>query len=287
MTPLENWKDRELVSVRDNILFINTLPSNLESASLKSLTECLFQLSDVYSYVAFDGNCESDVGVILFCGFNERFLTLRLLENTNVNCLVVQDSVAPWYTGSTMCRGVDQVKEVAENKFPSVSRWLLIGQSSGGYAALRLSRMLDRSCALAFAPQCFDDFALKGSSIHFPPNFRCSRTLNVGSNVQDLRLIFFEAPPLEWSRVYIVSAFSEHENPPSEWFWIDAMHWGRLVDHPDVTVFITGGGFHSVLFQSVHRYSRLMRKIIDLQEFRHDAVVKLIEECVYLDEASL
>ena len=275
-----NKVEAEALEVADGIINIPFPVASFDDDALKALVQRLLEHSDAASYAAFRGETESDVGVILLCGFLERFRTLRLLEHVNVDCLVVQDPVAPWFTGSKTCPGLEHVTQTARSLFPRVRRWLLVGQSSRGYAALRLSRMLDSSLALALAPQTFDDHVVKGNSVFFPPSFQLSRTLNIGSTVEDLRTVFFGTPP-NGSIAVIVSAFSEHQNPPTEWLWMDAMHWGRLVDHPDVRVFVTQGTSHPVLVRNIHVYSTLLRKLLDQPSWEVAQVVATVMASVY------
>jgi hypothetical protein len=169
---------------------------------------------------------------------------------------------------------------VAETAFPSLRRWLLLGQSSGGYGALYLSRLLKHSVTLAFSPQTFDDSGVKAKKLFSPQQFRLSSTSLATHPIRDLRKFFFSEPPSQ-ARAYIVAAYSEHGNPPSSWLWLDAMHWGRLIDHPDVTVMLTEQITHAILHTQSAKFALLVRAIVDEPDWSHDIITRLMTASLY------
>jgi hypothetical protein len=259
----------------NGVIPISQSLSSIENQSAKDLSDRLFQLSTECGFVSFKGGERADTGAIILCGYSERFRTLSLGRSLNINCLMAQDPEAPWFTGSGLCRDVEHIAEVARQSFPYVRRWILSGQSSGGYAALLLSRKLHGSIAIAFAPQTFDDSVVKGEKIRFSTNLRPSTTFTPSSPIIDLRDLFFKSTP-GLAAAYIISAYSEHGNPASEWIWLDAMHWGRLVDHPDVTVFLTDGITHPVLFGKAKAYSDMLQSIAISDDWSRENISAII-----------
>jgi hypothetical protein len=255
-------------------------PSSQDEGGIASLIEELYEMSGSCSFATFAGRAESETGVILLCGFGERFRTLSVLRHVTEHCLIVQDAQAPWFSGSATCRGIGHIRRVAELAFPLVKRWLLIGQSSGGYAALYLSRLMPHSIALAFSPQTFDDSRIKGNKLLSPERFKLSSTSLATHPIRDLRKLFFSEPAVD-SRCYIISAYSEHGNPPTQWLWLDAMHWGRLVDHIDVTVFLTEQTSHAILHRQVSRFSRLAGEIAIALDWSAKSLTNVISDSLY------
>lgn len=270
------------VTIRGTMAELRENLAALDPFTLKQVTDALYAVSDSCGYAFVPGADNDDLGVILFCGFLERFRTISLLRDVSAGCLVVQDPLAPWFTGSSLCGDVEQVLEAAQATLPRARRWLLLGQSSGGYAALLASRFVSPSLTLAFAPQTFDDSQIKASAIHWPRNFRYSQTMSVGGAIRDLRTMFFrERDPGASTTCCIVSSFSEHKNPPTEWLWLDAMHWGRLVDHSDVNVFITPSASHPVLLDAVETYAQLVADLCGLDFADRTSILQAVNRRVY------
>jgi hypothetical protein len=268
------------VSENGKVLRISRPVSSHSDSEIAQRIRFLFDRSESVSYAAFDGEGPSDIGVILLCGFNERFRTIRLLRHVRARTLVVQDVYAPWFTGSATCGGIEEIRETATSLFPEVTRWLLLGQSSGGYGALYLSRLLPTNVALVFSPQTFDDRWVKAKKIIRPPHFKLSSTKPAAAPIRDLRDVFAGASSPN-SKSYIVSAFSEHQNPPTSWLWLDAMHWGRLAAHPDVTIVLTGQASHAVLQRNTLYAAGLVHDIAALPAWDHDVLLTLISQYFY------
>jgi hypothetical protein len=249
---------------------------------LQTIITALYEKSDSCAYAAFACSATaSATGVVLLCGFGERFRTISILRHLQIPCLIVQDPHAPWFTGSRICAGLAEVNQTMAAEFPNIRRWLLVGQSSGAYAALYLSRLVPNSLTIAFAPQTCDDSLLKQQKIFFPPGFVPASTMLATHPIPDLREKFFARPGASTARGYIISAFSEHENPPTAWLWLDAMHWGRLVEHPDITVVVTSYGSHAVLFKNAGKFAAMIGDLAALHEWRPDPVQRLISAVLY------
>ncbi len=91
----------------------------------------------------------------------------------------------------------------------------------------------------------------------------------------------FATPAPSENRAYIVAALSEHENPPTKWLWMDAMHWGRLIDHPDVTVFVTPALSHPVLLHNVETYAQLLRPIVAQPDWDASRLIPAFRTALY------
>lgn len=274
------WLEHQIkIDLSNRVVHIKEYPSSYSDFEFSFIVDHLYSLSDAYPFALFGRSAA--VGTILFCGFNERFRTCSIIRTVSVPCLVVQDPIAPWFTGSRICGGFQEISALTHRFLPSVERWLLVGQSSGGYAAIVCSRIVNSSIVLAFAPQTFNDEVLKSSNIHFPNEFNPSKTMSSQSHIIDLRNLLLSTPPSEKNHIFIIAAFSEQLNPPSEWLWVDAMHWGRVVDCPGVDVFISRSQRHPILLHRVKVFSCLLNDMIVNIDAEHEKICSIINDSVF------
>jgi len=250
------------------------LLADLTDDEFRQITKELRHTSDQFAYAAF-GASHSDTVALCLCGWQERFATLAMFRGLGVPLLVAQDPFAPWFTGSPLCAGLHEVEAVARARFPLATRWLLGGQSSGGFAALALSRRLVPSLTVAVSPQCFDDSAIK-ASLRLPPDFISSAT----PALRDLRTDF-QAVQLEQGRVdpaWIITAHAESGNPPQGYLWIDAMHWSRLADVDGVRVMMLRLDHHHVLHHNSRGFAKCMRQLAMLADWSDAAVEPVLQQ---------
>ena len=216
----------------------------------------------------------------MFAGFLERFRAISVLRHLNVSCLAVQDPIAPWYTGSDLCPGVADIKNVAEACFPWVKRdphrpverrlrgpvpFPLVAEQRVpcvGAAEFRRQRGQATIVALSAELSCVDD-----DKCGFESHRSAGRLLP-------------ERQAKRKPRLYRVCAFRAR-NPPTQWLWLDAMHWGRLVDHPDVTVFITPHLSHPVLLHNVETYAQLLRYMVQQPDWNASRLIPAFWTALY------
>ena len=225
------------------IEFFADYPADIEAERFAALTRGLHAASDTVGAAVFGGASELPTGAICFCGVNERFRSLSLLRDMSIPCAVVQDLVRPWFTGSAVCPTLPDLIAELQGHMSHIRRWLVFGQSSGGYAALHASRLLPASLAVAFSPQTFDDRVMQGRIGH-PLAFRKSF---VQEPIMDLAELFANSP-LQ-NPALVVSSINETENPVESFFWLDHMHWARIAHIPSVRIFLLGTQNHSLLYR--------------------------------------
>ncbi len=258
-----------------NIEFIAGCPADLDADRFAALTRNLHTVSASVGAAIFGGPAESQTGAICFCGVNERFRSMSLLRNMPIPCAVVQDPVRPWFTGSAVCPNLPELVANLQVHMPHVRRWLVFGQSSGGYAALHASRLLPLSLAIAFSPQTFDDRVMRGRIGH-PPAFRKNF---VQEPIPDLAELFSNSP-LQ-NPAFIVSSINEAENPVEDFVWLDHMHWARMAHIPSVRVFLLDTRNHSLLYRKGAFFASVLADLVQQGNFGIDTASGWLADKLY------
>lgn len=233
------------------MFLINKLPASLPAEAFKQALAILHSKSDETAYACFnDGTGDSCLAVSL-SGYQERFASISLLKAAQCPVLAVQDPYAPWYTGSKICAGMDEIEKTIRTYFPKARHFIFIGQSSGGYAAMVLAQRFENSVAVAFSPQTFDDRAVKRDSLLCPPSFNPVST----PEIEDVYKIYKNAKnPNGNQKTYIVVSQTETENPPEDYFWCDALHWARMAGLPDVKIIMGLSSKHPLLIKNTQNF---------------------------------
>ncbi|WP_218127348.1 hypothetical protein [Belnapia rosea] len=174
---------------------------------------------------------------------------------------MVQDPVRPWFTGSSVCPELPDLLRRLQAHMPQVQRWLVFGQSSGGYAALHASRLLPDSLAIAFSPQTFDDRVMRGRIGH-PPGIRKSY---VQEPIADLAAVFAERP--SQNPAFVISSINETENPVEDFVWLDHMHWARIAHFPSVRIFLLETQNHSLLYRKGGFFASVLADLVKHDNF--------------------
>lgn len=250
-------------------------PADIEAERFAALTRELHAASDSVGAAVFAGSSEVATGAICFCGVNERFRSISLLRDMPIPCAVVQDPVRPWFTGSAICPKLPDLVAELQRHMPRIRRWLVFGQSSGGYAALHASQLLPVSLAVAFSPQTFDDRMMQGRIGH-PLAFRKSF---VQDPIMDLAELF-SSSPLQ-NPALIVSSINEAENPVESFFWLDHMHWARIAHIPSVRIFLLGTQNHSLLYRKGAFFASVLADLARQDSFGLDQASGWLADRLY------
>ena len=166
--------------------------------------------------------------VIAFSGMRDNFAWMSRLQSLDVNVLHVVDTSDTWYTeGCDGARRIDwMLQMIAESRGQfNCETVVVMGQSMGGYAALRFGPELSADLVLAFAPQTrfLPEASRTGVTLRNPP-----------PSVVDARpAILASATP-----THIFVSASEDQNPPSSYFWDDYAQIDGLQDAPHVKVHV-------------------------------------------------
>lgn len=230
------------------MITFNALPASLSEDEFRQKLEALHGLSNEEAYASFDDETESSCLTIILSGVGERFATGTILKDAKCPTLLVQDPYAPWYTGSQICAGLDDIEQTIRTNFPKAQRFIFVGQSSGGYAALALSRRFENTVTIAFSPQTFDDRDVKRDNFTLPAEFNIVTT----PCIEDVVDIYKKSK--NRGQTYIIVPRSEAENPPQHYFWCDALHWVRMVGLPNVKVIMASSNTHPVLYRNTHGF---------------------------------
>lgn len=227
------------------------------------IIDFLCSKSAEYGYARFAAENPTECVVVVLSGNMERFRTASICAELQCDWMAIQDSVAPWFTGSSLCAGIGEIETVVRSSFPNARKWIIVGQSSGAYAALLLSRRLANNVTLAFAPQTFDDRNIKSERFVFPSSFNIEVTANGIADVFEA----FDAVKdrNSESQVFIVASFSEHRNPPEGFFWFDALHWSRMISFSDVKIIVSPTTVHPPLLRNTNSYISLLATISRLE----------------------
>jgi hypothetical protein len=258
-----------------NIEFIADCPADLDADRFAALTRNLHTVSASVGAAIFGGPAESQIGAICFCGVNERFRSMSLLRNMPIPCAVVQDPVRPWFTGSAVCPNLPELVANLQVHMPHVRRWLVFGQSSGGYAALHASRLLPLSLAIAFSPQTFDDRVMRGRSATLPPSARTSSRSRFPTSRNSFRTARCRTPPSSSRRSM------KRKTPVEDFVWLDHMHWARMAHIPSVRVFLLDTRNHSLLYRRGAFFASVLADLVRQGNFGIDTASGWLADKLY------
>ena len=249
------------------MLRIDDVPSRMTHDEFRQALVTFRDQSNHQAYALFNSGDPSDCVAVCLSGNGERFATLALLEKAECPCLAVQDPFSPWFTGSQICSGLDEVEHVIRETFPTNKRWLITGQSSGAYAALILSRRFDNNVTVAFSPQTFDDRMLKGQRLSFPPSFNIERTPEILDVAESFRQT---SGAIKQSEAYLVASYTEHGNPAEGFYWCDALHWSRMLEFENVRVILSPTDIHPMLWRNTRGYAEALARVARQGGTAHD-----------------
>ena len=180
---------------------------------------------------------EGSAFLVCFGGNHEGLAWERRLCRLGFPFLHVQDSRNRWYLdGADGTVGIwDTVRKIERfrARFPGLPL-VTLGQSSGGYAALRYGLILGAEVMVAFAPQT-----------HFlvpRPIYREQASLRPPADLFDIR------PDLNQTdrSVVLVVGSSEIDNPPQQFFLDDEAHLDGIVERDNVRIIRTEHTSHTV-----------------------------------------
>jgi len=205
---------------------------------------------DVYRGVFYKSTNSSTV-MVIFAGNYEKYSMLSVARYLRCHVLYFQDPDSFWYQGSSRLPDIEQIAAFVAAQFPS-HRVVFFGQSSGGYAALAASKLIENSAVIAVAPQTFADGEIKN-------RIRFSTYLNAVAapdGILDLRE--YLADGSEFSNRYILTSASETSNPFESFFWLDHMHALRMLDVKNSFLTFVRSSRHSLVFRNADTIARLL-----------------------------
>lgn len=249
-------------------------PGEMADDEFAAAAEGLRNDADHVALATFGREQPTATAAVCFCGVNERFRTISLLRQMRTRSVICHDPVAPWFTGSSVCEPIVPLTESLRRAMPDAKRWLVFGQSSGGYAALYASRLLPDAAAIAFSPQTFDD-RLVARQIGLPLDLRKAY---VQADITDLREPFAKSGE---NAAIIFSSIDEEENPRQSFVWLDHMHWSRLLDFPWVRVLLLETRNHSLLYRKGGAFASILQAVTELPDFGVDRVAGFLVEHAY------
>ena len=209
---------------------------------------------------------------MLFCGSGERFASLSLLRHVDVPALIVQDPLAPWFTGSPVCSGPAAIETMIREQLPRVRRLIFAGQSSGGHAALVFAHRFSSSLAIAVSPQTFDDCEVKGR-IAFPKDF----SINTTPRIVDVLEVFREASKAVRSTTcHVIVPYSEHTNPLQSLFWGDYLHWCRIAHLEHVHITVLNRSSHALLRGQGSGFARFLEAVLKEPAWTDHRVIRAL-----------
>ncbi len=213
--------------------------------------------SDRSGWIAFPSGGLDGVTLVIFAGNLERFRMLSVGRKCACKVLYFQDSLRWWYDGSEILDCVDVIVDKFIRPFCGNDRLVLFGQSSGAYAALVAGTQFENAHVVACAPQTFPDVEAK-HSIRSSPYIAVQRT---PSGLHDIKTLWSKAQ-IGQSASVIISA-SEAGNPIGAHFWMDYLHALRLVDLPQVIIFIRASDVHAQVHRNAKNYSVLLGQLVE------------------------
>ena len=188
----------------------------------------------------------SDLLLVSFGGRGEGYNFMGLAERLGADGLFFRDSADEWYQNgvrglsTTFADVGDFIRRVMSSR--ARSHVLFIGQSSGGYAALRFAHELEPDSCLAFAPQThalpFDTPLPRRypeGARHVPP-----------AGIDDVAELYRSRSPR--TRVEVHACSSEVDNPPEQYLWDDDAHLDALADIDAIDITRHPCSYHPVTY---------------------------------------
>ncbi len=175
--------------------------------------------------------------VICFAGNHEALAWEKRLRRLEVHFLHLQDSRGRWYLdGADGSAGFwDTLHKIKRFRatlpgFPVIT----IGQSSGGYAALRVGSILEADRIIAFAPQT--------RFVEPRQLYEGQHPIGIPRDLIDIRSAVNTAS----GEITLIVARSEAENPPSQFFFGDHAHLEGIERRSNVKVSVLDTHNHAV-----------------------------------------
>lgn len=184
----------------------------------------------------------ADATLVWFAGIQEPFLKSDFLAGVPMNALFLRDVNNDWYTGGVSGLSMDE---------EGTARWLrpflaehgpysvFGGQSSGGYAALRMAHGLSPNLCIAFAPQTGNRPGFNG---HIQP----------GVPITLLDELYERDPKNFPIKIHVSRSENSHSD---QFFWDDWSHVGPMQKFPNVTVCTHPNDAHAI---SLYLYGKKM-----------------------------
>lgn len=188
----------------------------------------------------------SDILFIWFGGINEPFFSEGFSNLSGFDCLYFRDTDLDWYSNGAFRKESSQKEflEFLKNQSMNYNFICCCGQSSGGYAALNYSILINADLCIAFSPQTKNTF---DGQCHMTPHVRIK-------NITDL---FNES--LHRPRVILNVPRSEN-NHKHEFQWHDHAQISELKTLDKVTTIIHPYDDHAV--SSVLREKNILYKLL-------------------------
>jgi hypothetical protein len=185
-------------------------------------------------FLVIDGH--RPVVFICFGGRGENFAWKNRMELLGVHALHLKDSRNRWYLDgadgdSSFDETILRCRAYLETHAGKTA--IVMGQSFGGYAALRAALYLSGTYALAFAPQT-----------HFNAIrevFPVQRNFLPPEDAVDIRPLLNRSA----NRFSILVSRSESQNPPEGYFWDDYAHLEGL-SNPNIDIEVFDYDLHPV-----------------------------------------
>jgi pimeloyl-ACP methyl ester carboxylesterase len=163
--------------------------------------------------------------IVSFGGCDGNFDWDRRLAAEGVSALCLKDSRRRWYLDG--CDGFDEDQTLQLISDHLCGRpALFIGQSAGGYAALRYADRF-RASVLAFAPQTF---------------YHAEGQTRTPADLADIREQIVSQPRSTTFNIYVAKC--EDENPPTSYFWNDHLHITELEKARNVRMHVVDSKKH-------------------------------------------
>lgn len=183
---------------------------------------------------------DSDDWLIAFSGRNEHFFYLNKMQHFWGNVLFLRDTSSTYYSQNPDLPAVESLSMYIDYLTgPRIGRTILLGQSSGGHAALYQSSFVRNSITLSFSPQTYHPDL-------YPNNIYFEKSINKmipAECAADLIKHLKESP--DASR-YVISGKSESSHEDS-YYWGDAVSAGLIASTGKCSVIIVNRKEHPTI----------------------------------------
>lgn len=212
---------------------------NEEITSAESIQQITEKINATQATVAILDR-KSDDWLIVFSGRNEHFYYLNKMQSFWGNILFLRDTAVTYYSQNPNYPRVDLLSKYIDYLTgPRAGRTIVIGQSSGGHAAVYQSSYIKNCVTFGFSPQAYHP-DLYTHNIYFEGSIK---KVNPAAYAPDLVAHLRNAPDAP-RYVLVGKSESSHED---SYYWGDAVSAGVLAGTGKCSVIVVNRKEHPTL----------------------------------------
>ena len=223
-------------------------------------------------------NPKLDKFLLVYMGSNQEYLNgIFRINKFDGNILTFTDRKDNWYHDI-----IDEVIVIIKRYITELgaTNVILLGQSSGGYASLYISTLIDNAVCLAFNPQTFK----KIDKININEKIHHNKE---PEHLLDLKKIVNKSKTN--SKRYIFAGKSECDSMYAQkgYFWMDSLFAGYMIDAENTKIIIAPKNMHPLLQPVEYKsfYTTIINNYDTLFNDTEKGAFTLNKEILYYDSS--